>query len=383
MSGRKYCTVLLFLLFLAGASMKVEAYEGEERSPEMEEFLTQFDFDKMDQSLSELFPEEKLRFQDVLDLVLSGEQKLSGSLVNRLIKDQVGYAYRSCRDNLIHILIIALVAAVFHQLAGALKSTQIAEIGFYVLYLLLIALSLNSFGVVVEWAAESLEDLTGFMGVFCPIYFLAVTIAKGSVTSAAFYQIVLFLIFLVEVLIAKVLLPLIHVYMMMNILNHLSNEVYLSRFSKLIETVVSWALKTLLACVVGINVIQGMISPAIDSVKQSAITRGAEAIPGVGDALGGMAEVALGTAVLIKNGMGMAGAVFCILICMVPMIQTALIAFLYQLAAAVIQPVCDPRIAGCIESVSEGCRLMLKVISTTALLFLLTIAIVTAVTSMG
>ena len=230
MSGRKYCTVLLLLLFLAGVSMKVEAYE-EERSPEMEELLTQFDFSKMDQSLSELFPEEKLRFQDVLDLVLSGEQELSGSLVNRLIKDQVGYAYRSCRDNLIHILVIALVAAVFHQLAGALKSTQIAEIGFYVLYLLLVALSLNSFGVVVEWAAESLEDLTGFMGVFCPLYFLAVTIAKGSVTSAAFYQIVLFLIFLVEVLIAKILLPLIHVYMMMNILNHLSNEAYLSRFS--------------------------------------------------------------------------------------------------------------------------------------------------------
>ena len=187
MSGRKYCTVLLLLLFLAGVSMKVEAYE-EERSPEMEELLTQFDFSKMDQSLSELFPEEKLRFQDVLDLVLSGEQELSGSLVNRLIKDQVGYAYRSCRDNLIHILVIALVAAVFHQLAGALKSTQIAEIGFYVLYLLLVALSLNSFGVVVEWAAESLEDLTGFMGVFCPLYFLAVTIAKGSVTSRPFIR---------------------------------------------------------------------------------------------------------------------------------------------------------------------------------------------------
>ncbi len=41
------------------------------------------------------------------------------------------------------------------------------------------------------------KDLTGFAGVFCPLYFLAVTIAKGSVTSAAFYQIVLFLIFLV------------------------------------------------------------------------------------------------------------------------------------------------------------------------------------------
>ena len=37
-----------------------------------------------------------------------------------------------------------------------------------------------------------------FMGVFCPLYFAAVAVAKGSVTAVAFYQLVLFLIYLVE-----------------------------------------------------------------------------------------------------------------------------------------------------------------------------------------
>ena len=78
--------------------------------------------------------------------------------------------------------------------------------------------------------------------------------------------------------------------MLVRVLNDLSLEGYLTKFAELIELCVSWSLKTLLACVVGINVIQGMISPAIDSVKRSILTRGAEAIPGVGDALGGMAE---------------------------------------------------------------------------------------------
>ena len=105
-------------------------------------------------------------------------------------------------------------------------------------------------------------------------------------------------------MISSILLPAIHIYMLVRVLNDLSLEGYLTKFAELIELCVSWSLKTLLACVVGINVIQGMISPAIDSVKRSILTRGAEAIPGVGDALGGMAEVAVGTAVLVKNGIG-------------------------------------------------------------------------------
>ena len=43
----------------------------------------------------------------------------------------------------------------------------------------------------------------------------------------------------------------------------------------------------------------------------------------MGDALGGMAEVAVGTAVLVKNGIGMTGALICVSLCLVPLIQVA------------------------------------------------------------
>ncbi len=54
---------------------------------------------------------------------------------------------------------------------------------------------------------------------------------------------------------------------------------------------------------------------------------------------------------------------------------------MYKLAAALIQPVSDKRIIGCVESVGEGCRLLMQVVFTTGLLFLLTIVIVSAVTA--
>lgn len=360
---------------------KEEEIQGADEREMQEEILSQFDFDEIDASLKELFPEERLEFRSVLEDVLSGDLTLTAELFNQLIADQFTYAVRTGKDQLVHMLMIALIAAVFSNFSKVFQSRQLSEISFYALYLLMIALALNTFSAVTKWVESGIETLTSFMGVFCPLYFAAVAVAKGSVTAVAFYQLVLFLIYLVELLISSILLPAIHIYMLVRVLNDLSLEGYLTKFAELIELCVSWSLKTLLACVVGINVIQGMISPAIDSVKRSILTRGAEAIPGVGDALGGMAEVAVGTAVLVKNGIGMTGALICVSLCLVPLIQVACVALLYKLAAAVIQPVSDPRITGCVETVGEGVRLLMRVVFTTGVLFLLTVAVVSAVTS--
>ena len=83
-------------------------------------------------------------------------------------------------------------------------------------------------------------------------------------------------------MITNLLLPVIHIYMMVKVLNYLSEEDYLTKFAELIEMAVSWILKTLLACIVGLNVIQGLLSPTIDTLKRSTLTKAVEAVPGIG-----------------------------------------------------------------------------------------------------
>ena len=123
------------------------------------------------------------------------------------------------------------------------------------------------------------------------------------------------------------------------------------------------------------------MSPAIDSVKRSILYRGGEALPVIGDAIGGAAEVVLGTAVLIKNGIGVAGAVICIAICMAPVIQMGVIALIYKLVAAMVQPISEKRMVGCISSMADGAEILLKIIFTSGVLFLVTIAMVASTTS--
>ncbi len=362
-----------------GEDSEKTAAPGEEmeraRESAREELLKEMDFSEMDRLLAELFPEERITFGEVIRSVMKGEMKLDAKLLGRMIGDKVFYAFRVNRESVIHLIIIAVGAAIFLNLSGVFQTRQVSEISFFLLYMLLIGICLTSFQEAADWVGEGIGQLTGFMKVLYPIYFIAVTAAKGGVTSSVFYHLALLLILLIDGLIVHVMLPLIHVYVMGRVLNSLQSEDYLSKFLELLELVISWILKSMIGVVAGLNILQGLVAPAIDSLKRSIVTRGVEAIPGVGDALGGTAEIVLGTAVLIKNSIGVTGALICCALCMMPLIQIGVITLVYKMAAAVIQPVSDKRIVECVSGVGEGCRLLLRAVLTSGVLFLFTIAI--------
>ena len=343
--------------------------------------LSEFDFDEIEDSLRRMFPREKISFSEVVSELMSGDIAGVGKIFVEYLSDQIFYEFRYNRENLVYMLLVALTAAVFTNFAGAFQNRQVSEISFYILYMLLITLCLTAFRIATQGLEEQLDSLLDFMRVLCPSYFLAVAFASGSVTSLFFYNVILFLIYAVEIVVVRFLLPVINVYIMVQVLGNLTGEDFLSEFAGLLQKIVSWILRTLLAGIIGINVVQGLLAPAVDTLRRSALTRTAEALPWVGNAVGGAAEVVLGTAVLIKNGIGMAGAIITVLICAVPVLRMLILAFLYRLAAALVQPVSDKRITGCISSVSEGYELLVRVIFTAGVLFLLTIAVVAASTS--
>ena len=375
-----YAGFCIGMCFFAGTNVYAAQKDKENISGTIEQFADQYDYGEIDETLNHLFPDERLDFKEILLGVVSGDITFSVELLNRLVKEQISYAFTSSRQNLIQILILAIMAAVFTNFARVFGNSQVADAGFYVIYLLIVALCLNSSQIIMDWVEEGIGNLTQFMTVFCPIYFPAVAVAKGSVTAISFYSLTLFLVYLVEMFLQYLVLPAIHIYILVSILNYLTKESYLSKLAELIQTVLVWTMKTILAGIVGLNLVQSLLSPAIDTVKRSALTRGAEAIPGIGDAIGGVTEVVFASAVLVKNGIGVAGAIFCFALCLLPVIQIGAIALLYKLASALVQPVSDARIVGCMEMVGEGMMLLIRAVFTVGLLFLITIILVAAST---
>ena len=118
--------------------------------------------------------------------------------------------------------------------------------------------------------------------------------------------------------------------------------------------------------------------PAIDALKNSAWTKAVGAIPVIGNTFSSVTETVLGTALLLKNAVGVAGLLIILFLCLIPVVRLLICTVLYKAVSAAVQPVSDKRITECISGVGEGIGMLLKAVSMTGLIFLITLAMVTA-----
>ena len=100
----------------------------------------------------------------------------------------------------------------------------------------------------------------------------------------------------------------------------------------------------------------------------------------MGNLSGSVTDLVLGSAMLIKNGIGAAALTVLIFLCLIPLVKLGVIMAAYYLLAAVLQPVSDERITECLTGMGNGVRLLWKAVFTVLVLFLLTIALATAAT---
>ena len=346
-----------------------------------EQLLKEFDFQEIDELLADSGSGEKIRFRDLVSTLVSGNiTELAGKFLE-FLSERLFPMFQNSRKNLVRLFLIAVAAAFFSNFTSVFQNRQTAETGFYILYLVVLMICMDACRSMSVYAEEKIDRLIQWMQVFCPSFFMAVAFTGKSSSALMFYNIVLFLIYLVELLILHFLLPAVKVYGIVRILSCLAGEDLFSEFAELLEKCIQWSLKTMIAAVTGISLIQGFLNPAIDSLKTTAAGRTLEAIPWVGDAAGGMVDVLLGTAVLLKNGIGVAGMLLTAAIMIVPLLELLILAVSYKLVAALIQPISDKRITNCISSVSSGYQLMMRLMAATMLLFILSIAVVTAATS--
>lgn len=371
--------ILIFIILIFINDTRVSAQGDVKNNTDS---LTEIDYNEIQTVINEVLQSnKKLSFQDYVMSLISGEREFSLEQIGKDIKETVSNEIHDNITTFTGLISIAVIAAVFTNFSYAFQSTQIAETGFYVAYLLLFSVLTASFIAAANIASTTISAILEFMKALVPAYFLSVAFASSAGTSMVFYQVALFLITFVDVLLVRIIIPLINIYLVISMANNLSKDDMLSKLTDLISTIISWSLKTLLGFVIGFNAIQGLIRPVADNIKRSALTKIAGAIPGVGGVFGSVAESVIGAGVLLKNAIGVAGVIVIITICAIPIIKLAVTTLIYRVSGAAVQPISDKRMLKCITASAEASLLLLQTVLTSAILFLLTITIVAATTT--
>ena len=271
----------------------------------------------------------------------------------------------------VHVLLLAVASAVLLHFAEVFKNRSVSQISFAMIYMILLLILMVSFQNSREIARDVLLAMRNFMTVLAPAYFLAMTMTSYVASAGVYYEFILLLVSGLQRVLELFVLPCIEIYVLLVMVDHLSGEERLSRLTELLEMVVGWSLKGVVAAVMAFHMIQGLLTPAADAFRM---------IPGIGDAGSSVTDMVLGSAMLIKNGIGAAALVVLLLLCLIPLAKLGIMMAAYYLLAAVLQPISDERITGCLAGVGCGMKLLFQTICMVLVLFLLTVALTTAIT---
>lgn len=353
-----------------------EAALEEETDFYLREQLAQYDMEEIEKGFQGLFPDNRVDTGEVFSLILQGKIIQAGKLAMEGILKGIQGEVSGMRELLLYILIIGITSALFSGFSDMFAGQQISQVGFYFLYLLLMTVLTRAFLFVSEIATETIENIVLFVKMFIPTYFMAVGASSGSTTAVFYYQIMLFVAYLVESFLLAALIPVIYSYVLLSLLNGIWAEERLLLLLEFMKKGILIALKVAMGAVTGLGLVQSVIAPVLDRLKISALQKAVSAIPGVGGVAEGVAEMILGASVLIKNSMGVLLLFLLLAACILPLIKILAVSGLVKLGAALTGIVSDKRISGCTDRVGEGCFLLFRCVFTAAALFLIVIGVV-------
>ena len=324
---------------------------------------------------------EDISFLDLVTGFIRGNDganlREAGNYLSKLLFSE----FRENRQLLVIIVAMAASFALLKNFSTIFKNSYISDLCFVLVYIELMILLMKSFLIMHELLQSTLGKIVDFMKMLLPVFAMSMVFSNGTNSAAGFYEMTFLVVFLVQWVLLYLLAPLVQIFVVMQFLNYILEGEKFSRMCELLEDGIRWGMKIVVTLVMGLNVVQGLIYPAIDRLKTSSWTKAIGMIPGIGNSANAIGEMLIGTGMVIKNSVGVAAMLVLVILVAVPLVKIFVMSFLYKIASAVLEPVTDKRIAGSINGVFKGSVLAGKLMLTSLFLFFVTIAMITAATS--
>ncbi len=378
---KKWTAAVLFFLFCVfGMYKPVYAADIEKDAVNAWE---KYGMGEASKNLEHLIPGYELDMSRIWGCILQGKVMEAVRLIWEGMKGKLLSELSGMRNIFISILALGIISAFFSSFSDVFQNHQIADISFYFLYLLLMSVLMKAFLTAADIAGQTVENIVLFIKMFVPTYFMAVGAATGAVTGAVYYQFTLVLAYGMEKVIFSFLIPLIYSYVLLALMNGIWAEERLALLLDFLKKAIGAGLKVTMGAITSLSLFQSMIAPVVDSLKVSAVKKAVGAIPGIGNLAEGVTEMVIGSAVLIKNSIGILLLLLLLAVCFIPLAKLFLIACMMKGGAALAGIVSDKRITGCTDRVGDGSLLLFKAAFTAVALFIIVIAVVAYTTGKG
>ncbi|HEY8449947.1 MAG TPA: stage III sporulation protein AE [Bacillota bacterium] len=253
------------------------------------------------------------------------------------------------------LVLLAVLLAVLHLLQSAFERETVASAAYTVVYLAMITVALVAFYEAVSVAREVVDSLVGFMQAILPLL-ITLLAGVGAVVSAGLLSpLAVILVNGVGMIVADAVLPLIFLGSVLDVADHLPGRVRVGRLAAFIRHSGMIVLSLSLTVFLGVMAVQGAAGSVADGVllRTAKFTAGTF-IPVLGGMFADAAELVFGSSLLLKNAVGLLGAVMVLLLAVFPLLKVVALILTFRLAAALVQPISEGPFVDALATMADG-----------------------------
>ncbi|EPS46492.1 stage III sporulation protein AE [Clostridium botulinum CFSAN002367] len=370
-------TILLTSLFMIILCFNVQAAPSQhnEIKEENEQIEKLYDYISNMKNQYEILKDINAK-DYVKNFMEKGESQIS---VNKAAKAITTYVFKEIAASLklIALLImVAIICALLNNLQKAFSNETLSDIAYFACYALIIIILARSFYLGVNIARDTINKMTDFMMALIPILVMLIASIGGIVEATMLDPIIIGTINISANIFSKFIIPLICMTFVLQFVDNLSEDYKINKLTKLLNQVALWTQGIVMTVFVGVVTIRGITSKAMDQVTVKTAKYAVDNfVPVVGKCLSDAISTVAGYSLLLKNSISSLGLIVIVAMLLVPVIKLLIMAFMYKMAAALIEPISDSRLVNSIGAAGDSLILILSCLICVSVMFFIMIAI--------
>lgn len=373
--------ILISSLFVHPTDIRAEEKDGPDEIPIEDDLMDQVSTEGLEEYWQEIHEEYGQFMPRNTNRSLREMISHKGSLsITSVLQGSIHFLFYEVVENgklLGSLLMLTIFSALLQSVHQSFRQSDVSRIAYFIVYIVLIYITLNSFHLVFSYARNTIQQMSDFMIALLPLM-LGLLASSGQVISVSFFHpIIIFLIHISGLLTNQFVFPLLYGAMILVVISKLNKNFQATQLAELLKSVALGTLGVFLSLFLAVISVQGTATAIQDGValKTTKFITG-NFIPVVGRTFTDAADTVLSAVLLLKNAIGIVGLMLVGFIVIFPAIKIIVIAFIYKLAAALLQPLGNSPIIESLTIISKYMMYVLASLITVAFMFFLAIVII-------
>ncbi|CAM4503670.1 stage III sporulation protein AE [Paenibacillus typhae] len=312
----------------------------------------------------------------LMDMLLPGEDGLSFAGVLSGLGKFMWHEVLYNGKLLVTIVMVSVLSMILETLQTAFERKAVSKIAYMLCYMVVLVIAVNSFNIAIGYAKDAIDRMIDFMMAMIPLLFALLASMGNIVTVSVTHPLIVFMIHTVGTLIHTIVFPLLFFSAVLHLVSAISEKYKLTQLANLLRNVGAGLLGVLLTVFLGVISVRGITSSVTDGVTiRAAKYITGNFVPVIGKMFADATDTVISASLLVKNAIGLSGVIIILFLCAFPAIKILILALIYNVAAAVMQPLGETPIVSCLQTIGKSMIYVFAALAAVSLMFFLAVTI--------